>query len=145
MDDAGLKHKIDVIDKALCFHRLDSMNGLDILMKVGGYEIAGIVGAILAAASLRTAVVLDGVISTAAGLIAGLLCPDAKGYLFSGHKSVEVSQKSALDALGLVPLIDLDMRLGEGTGAALAIDLIDAATRIMREMASFEEAGVSNK
>ena len=144
VDDAGLKHKTEVIHKALNFHKLEGMNGLDILMKVGGYEIAGITGAILAAASMRTAIVLDGVISTAAGLIAGLLCPDVKGYLFSGHKSVEISQKSALDTLGLSPLIDLDMRLGEGTGAALAIDLIDAATRIMREMASFEEAGVSN-
>ncbi|MBU0995764.1 MAG: nicotinate-nucleotide--dimethylbenzimidazole phosphoribosyltransferase [Proteobacteria bacterium] len=145
IDDKGVDHKACVIEKALQFQKPDARSGLDVLIRVGGYEIAGIVGAILAAASKKTAIVLDGVISTAAGLIASLICPDINGYLFSGHKSVEISQQAALDKLKLSPLIDLDMRLGEGTGAALAIDIIDAACRIMREMASFEEAGVSNK
>lgn len=144
IDDKGLEHKAKVIEKALQFHQVFGKSGLEILVRVGGFEIAGIVGAILAAASKKTAIVLDGVISTAAGLIAWLIAPDIRGYLFSGHKSVEIAQKAALKKMGLSPLIDLDMRLGEGTGAALAIDIIDAACRIMREMASFEEAGVSN-
>lgn len=144
IDDKGWNHKVAVIEKALLLHKASGKGGLEILTRIGGFEIAGIVGAILAAASKKTAVVLDGVISTAAGLIAWSIAPEIRGYLFSGHRSVEVSQKSALEKMGLSPLIDLDMRLGEGTGAALAIDIIDASCRIMREMASFEEAGVSN-
>jgi nicotinate-nucleotide--dimethylbenzimidazole phosphoribosyltransferase len=144
IDDKSWGHKVKVIEKALDFHQACGKSGLDILTRLGGFEIAGIVGAILAAASKKTAVVLDGVISTAAGLIAWIIAPEIRGYLFSGHRSVEIAQKSALERMGLSPLVDLDMRLGEGTGAALAIDIIDAACRIMREMASFEEAGVSN-
>ena len=113
--------------------------------KVGGFEIAGIVGTVLAAASKRCAIVLDGVISTAAGLLAYMIHPDISGYLISGHKSVEKAQHAALEYMGLEPVIDFEMRLGEGTGAALTIDIVDAACRIMREMASFDEAGVSEK
>jgi nicotinate-nucleotide--dimethylbenzimidazole phosphoribosyltransferase len=145
IDDKGLEHKSEVISNALNFHKLNKENGLEILQKVGGYEIAGIVGAVLAAASQKTVVVLDGVISTAAGLLAYLINPKVKEYLISGHKSVEVSQKSALTFMGLESVLDLNMRLGEGTGAAMTIDLVDASCRIMRDMASFEDAGVSGK
>lgn len=145
VDDKGLDHKAETIEKALTFLQPDPRSGIDILCKVGGFEIAGIVGAVLAAASQRTAVVLDGLISTAAGLIAYLICPAVGGYLISGHKSVEVGQKAALAHMGLKPLIDFEMRLGEGTGAALAIDVAAAACRIMAEMASFDEAKVSGR
>ncbi len=143
IDDKGLSHKTEVIERVLAFHNLDPANGFEILQKIGGFEIAGIAGAILAAASKKTTIVLDGVISTAAGLIALLLNPAIHGYLISGHKSVEKAQKAALDHMNLVPLIDFDMRLGEGTGAALAMDMADAACKIMCEMASFDEAKVA--
>lgn len=143
VDNKGLAHKIEVIERVLDFHRIDPANGFEILQKIGGYEIAGITGAVLAAASKKCAVVLDGVISTAAGLIAYVINPDIQGYLISGHKSVEISQKAALKHMQLAPLIDFDMRLGEGTGAALAIDMAQAACRIMCEMASFDDAKVA--
>ncbi len=145
VDDKGLAHKIEVIERVLAFHDIDPENGLQILQKIGGYEIAGIAGAALAAASKKCAVVLDGVISTAAGLLAYVINPDIQGYLISGHKSVEQSQKAALEFMGLEPLIDFNMRLGEGTGAALAIDMADAACKIMCEMASFDQAKVARK
>lgn len=143
VDDKGLEHKTKVIKKVLDFHTLDPEDGLDILEKIGGFEIAGIAGAVLAAASRKTAVVLDGVISTAAGLVAFLINPGVKPFLIAGHKSVEISQKAALDHMGLDPLIDFNMRLGEGTGAALAMDMADAACKIMCEMASFDEAKIA--
>ena len=143
VDDAGMRHKIKVLQKGLDFQQPLPTDGMDILCKVGGFEIAGMAGATLAAASRGVAVVLDGVISTAAGLIAYLIKPEVKDYLVSGHRSVEVAQAAALETIGLTPVVDLDLRLGEGTGAALAMDIVDAACRIMREMASFDEAGVS--
>jgi nicotinate-nucleotide--dimethylbenzimidazole phosphoribosyltransferase len=143
VDDKGLEHKIEVIEKALNFHAINPSNGFEILQKVGGFEIAGITGAVLAAASKKTAVVLDGVISTAAGLIAYTINPDIQKYLISGHKSVEKAQEAALSHMNLVPLIDFNMRLGEGTGAALAIDMAETACKIMTEMASFDEAKVA--
>jgi len=143
VDDKGLAHKIEVIERVLAFHDLDPANGFEILQKIGGFEIAGMAGAILAAASKKTAIVLDGVISTAAGLIAHLIHPAVQGYLISGHRSVEKAQKAALGHMNLVPLIDFDMRLGEGTGAALAMDVIDVACKILCEMASFDEAKVA--
>ncbi len=145
VDDHGLEHKRETLEKALAYLNPDPLNGFDILCKVGGYEIAGIAGAVLAAASRKTAVVLDGVISTAGGLIAWLLCPEVAGYLIAGHRSMEIAHKTALDHMGLEPLIDFNMRLGEGTGAALAIDMADAACDIMAHMATFDEAGVSTK
>ncbi len=145
LDDKGMEHKTEIIENALNFHRPDPKNGFEILRKIGGYEIGGIAGAILAAASKRVAIVLDGMISTAAGLIAYQINPHIGGYLIAGHRSVEVAQKAALHHMKLEPVIDLNMRLGEGTGAALTMDIVDAACRIMREMASFEEAGVSKK
>ncbi len=143
VDDEGLKHKTEVIEKILAFHQLDSSNGLKILTAIGGFELAGIAGAALAAASQGCAVVLDGVISTAAGLIAYLLNPAIKDYLIAGHKSVEAAQSAALEYMGLVPVVDLGMRLGEGTGSALTIDLAATACQLMREMASFDEAKIS--
>jgi nicotinate-nucleotide--dimethylbenzimidazole phosphoribosyltransferase len=145
VDDAGMRHKARVIRQALAYHRPDATDGLDILCKVGGLEIAGIAGAALAAASAGVAVVLDGVISTAAGLIAHRIQPRVGGYLISGHRSVEAAQAAALAQMGLTPVVDLEMRLGEGTGAALAIDIVAAACRIMNEMASFDDAGVSKR
>jgi nicotinate-nucleotide--dimethylbenzimidazole phosphoribosyltransferase len=145
LDDKGMERKAEIIENVLKFHKPDARDGFDILRKIGGYEIAGIVGAILAAVSKGTVVVLDGVISTAAGLVAYTLKPEIGGYLISGHKSVEVAQQAALAHMGLEPVIDFGMRLGEGTGAAITMNVADTACRIMREMASFEEAGVSNK
>ncbi len=145
IDNEGLSHKVETIKSALALHNPNAENGLAVLRTVGGYEIAGMAGAALAAASKQTAVVLDGLISTAAGLVAYLICPAIQGYLFSGHRSVERAQNAALEHMGLEPIIDFSMRLGEGTGAALSINMIEAACRIMGEMASFEDAGVSGK
>ncbi|OHD58837.1 MAG: nicotinate-nucleotide--dimethylbenzimidazole phosphoribosyltransferase [Spirochaetes bacterium GWF1_41_5] len=143
IDDQHLKQKADIIAKALIKHKPDARNAFDILSKVGGFEIGAIAGAALFAASKNIPVVLDGIISTAGGLIAGLLNPSCRDYFFSGHQSVEKGQKAALAFMNLEPLLDLNLRLGEGTGAALAMHLLDASCRIMSEMASFEEAGVS--
>jgi len=143
IDDKGLSHKTQVIERVLDFHTIDPSNGFEILQKIGGFEIAGIAGAVLAAASKKTAVVLDGVISTAAGLVAYTINPQIKDYLISGHKSVEKAQKAALSHIGIAPLIDFNMRLGEGTGAALAISMAETACKIMCEMASFNEAKVA--
>lgn len=143
VDDQGLEHKIEVIEKVLRLHRPDPRDGFEILRTIGGYEIAGIAGAALAAGAQRTAVVLDGLISTAAGLVAALIAPQLRGYLISGHRSVEAGQRAALEFLGLRPVVDYRMRLGEGTGAAMAIDVADAACRIMREMATFDEAKIA--
>ncbi|WP_457576957.1 nicotinate-nucleotide--dimethylbenzimidazole phosphoribosyltransferase [Desulfomarina sp.] len=143
VDNSGLERKVEVIEKSLALHRPDPADAVDILAKVGGYELGGICGAVLAAASQKCCVVLDGVISTAAGLLAYLLCPAVGDYLVSGHRSVEISQKTALDIMGLEPVIDLDMRLGEGTGAAITMNLVELACRMMREMASFDDAGVA--
>jgi len=143
VDNKGLEHKTQVIERALAFHRPDPLDGFKILQKIGGFEIAGIAGAVLAAASKGCAVVLDGVISTAAGLVAHAINPDIQGYLISGHKSVEQAQNAALSHMKLTPVINFNMRLGEGTGAAMAMDTADAACKIMTEMASFEEAKIS--
>ena len=143
VDDNGMERKIEVLEKALSLHKPDAENGLELLSCLGGYELAAIVGATLAATAQGVCVVLDGLISTAAGLIAYLIAPDIQGYLVSGHKSVEISQQAALERMALKPVIDLDMRLGEGTGAALTMNTIDLACTVMRDMASFDEAGVS--
>jgi len=144
VDDKGLERKIEVIERALSLHRPLHNDALDLLSCLGGYELGGICGAVLAAASEGCCVVLDGIISTAAGLLAYLLCPNVKEYLIAGHKSVERGQQAALDIMGLVPVVDLDMRLGEGTGAAITMNLAELACCMMREMASFEDAGVDS-
>lgn len=143
VDDEAFKHKIEVIEKALKFHQPARTDAMDILCKVGGFEIAAMAGAALKAASNGSAVVLDGVISTSAGIIAYLINPVVADYFIAGHKSVEIGQKAALEMLNLKPVLDLDFRLGEGTGAALAINIVEASCKIMCEMATFEEANVS--
>lgn len=145
IDDERFQNKVNIIKKAVSFHKPKKDDAVDILQKVGGFEIGGIAGAILAASYNKVPVVIDGIISTAGAIIAYLLNPNVSDYIFAGHKSIEIGQKAALEFMKLEPIIDLKMRLGEGTGASLAIDLIDASCRIMREMASFEDAGVSNK
>jgi nicotinate-nucleotide--dimethylbenzimidazole phosphoribosyltransferase len=145
IDDHGLQRKISVIEQAVATNRPDATNALDVLQKVGGLEIAGLAGVMIAAASRRIPIVVDGFISTAAAMIAVGLNPRARDYLISAHQSVEVGHQAMLNHLGLAPLLDLNLRLGEGTGAALAFHLIEASTRILREMATFGEAGVSDK
>lgn len=145
VDDAGLLHKQKVIAKALKFHKPSATDPIDILAKVGGFEIAGMAGAMLKAASLGVIIVVDGFISTSAALIAQQLCPHITGYMIAGHKSVEKGQIAALKKLNLAPVLDLGMRLGEGTGATLTMNLAVIATDIMRNMASFDEAGVSRE
>jgi len=145
IDDEQLAHKIQVIEKALARHVPNPQDPLDVLMKVGGLEIAGLVGVIVAAASRRVPVVIDGFISGAAALIAIELNLLVREYLLAGHVSVERGHHLILERLGLSPLLDLKLRLGEGTGAVLAISLIEAALHTHCEMATFEEAGVSTR
>src|SRR5438552_1343892 len=145
VDDATLARKVDVVRRALAENAPDARDGLDVLAKVGGFEIAGLVGVILAGAARRVPVVLDGFISGAAALVAVTLAPDARHALFASHRSAEPGHAVILEHLGLTPYLDLALRLGEGTGAALFIHLARAAARIWREMATFKSAGVSDK
>ena len=145
LDDKGWEKKVRVIQKALERNRPDPKDAVDVLSKVGGFEIGGITGVILAGARYRIPVVLDGFISGAAALIATSLSPQVKPYLIASHQSAEMGHKKILEYLDLVPLLNLDMRLGEGTGAALGISLVEASLKILDEMATFSEAGVSEK
>ena len=145
VDDATFAHKVSVIERALELHKPYKDDALDVLSKVGGFEIAGLAGVILGAAACRVPVVLDGFISGAAGLVAFGLAPSVQPYLIAAHRSVEIGHRAILDALRLQPLLDLDLRLGEGTGAALGISVCIAAAKILDEMATFEEAGVAGK
>ncbi len=143
INDAALENKIRVIEQGLAINRPDPRDPLDVLAKVGGLEIAGIAGLVLGAAACRIPVVVDGFISTAGALIACELQPLAREYLFAAHESVEIGHRFMLDRLGAEPILDLQFRLGEGTGAALAMGLIEAGVKVLKEMASFAEAGVS--
>ncbi len=145
LDDKGLKAKIAVIKKALALNKPDPSDPIDVLAKVGGFEIGGLAGIILAAASNKVPVVIDGFISGAAALIAYKIEPKAKDYMIAAHCSVESGHKIILNYLGLRPLLDLDLRLGEGTGGALGIGLADAALKILTQMATFKSANVSEK
>jgi nicotinate-nucleotide--dimethylbenzimidazole phosphoribosyltransferase len=145
IDDDGLRRKTNAVVQAVKINQPDPNNGLDVLAKVGGFEIAGLVGVILAAAANRKPVVIDGFISTAAAMVAVSLAPQARDYLISAHRSQEIGHQIMLEWLGLEPLLDLQMRLGEGTGAVLAISIIEAACKTLDEMATFSEAGVSDK
>jgi nicotinate-nucleotide--dimethylbenzimidazole phosphoribosyltransferase len=145
LDEAQLQHKIGVIERALARHRPDPADPLDVLAKVGGFEIGGLAGLILGAATRRVPVVLDGFIAGAAALVAVGLCPAVRPYLIASHRSAELGHAVALQALGLRPLFDLDLRLGEGTGAVLAFPIVEAAARLLDEMATFAEAGVSDR
>jgi len=141
--DNQLRHKTEVIDKALTLNHPDPKQPLDVLAKVGGFEIGGLAGVMLAAAAYRLPIVIDGFISGAAALIAVALAPRLKDFLIAGHVSAEAGHKLLLNHLGLKPLLDLNMRLGEGTGAALGIFLAETSAKILSEMATFAEAGAS--
>ncbi len=143
IDDERLRRKIEVIEKALKINQPDPGDPLDVLSKVGGFEIGGLVGCILAAAVHRVPILIDGFISTASALIACELCPPLKDYLIAAHISQEKGHQIALSYLGKIPLLDLNMRLGEGTGAVLGMKLVELAVKILNEMATFEEARVS--
>lgn len=143
VNDSQLEQKIHVIEKSLKVNQPNKNDGLDILAKVGGFEIGGIADLILGAASLKKPVIVDGFISTAGALIAHSLAPISAQYMIAAHRSVEKGHRVSFDILGKKPLIDLDLRLGEGTGAALAMNFVEAAVRVLTEIATFEEASVS--
>jgi nicotinate-nucleotide--dimethylbenzimidazole phosphoribosyltransferase len=146
VDDAGLRRKIAVIERALALHfpgRDGAVEPLAALTAVGGFEIAGLVGLALEAAARRLVVILDGFISSVAGLAAARLAPAARGYFLAGHRSGEAGHRLVLEALELIPLLDLGLRLGEGTGGVLSLPLLRAAADVLRDMATFEAAGVS--
>jgi nicotinate-nucleotide--dimethylbenzimidazole phosphoribosyltransferase len=145
IDDAGRERKVAVIRRGIELNRPDPKDGLDVLATVGGFEIGGLVGVILAGAARRIPVVVDGFIAGAAALIAVTVKPAARHYLLASHCSAEPGHRAILNHLGLEPYLDLQMRLGEGTGAALAFTLIRAAVRIYTEMATFKSAGVSER
>lgn len=145
VDDQGLARKKAVIAKGLEINQPDATDGLDVLSKVGGFEIGGIAGLVLAGAYYRRPVVIDGLISTAGALIAQAICPTVVDYLFAGHQSEEPGHKIMLRHLGLKPILDLGMRLGEGTGGAMAMSVIEGALKVFKEVMTFEQAGVPGK
>ena len=141
----AMAKKRKIIQRAIDVNQPDKGDGLDVLAKVGGLEIAGLAGVILGAAAGRVPVVIDGFISSAAALIAASLCPESRSYMIASHVSVEPGHKLMLEELSLKPMLFMDMRLGEGTGAALASSLVEAAAKVLSEMATFAEAGVAEK
>ncbi len=143
--DRQLMHKVEIINRALAMNHPDPSQPLDVLAKVGGFEIGGLVGVMLGAAAHRIPIVIDGFISGAAALIATALSPELKDFLIAAHVSAEAGHRLLLQHLELKPLLDLGMRLGEGTGAALGIFLTETAARILAEMSTFAEAGVSER
>lgn len=143
VDDATLSMKVRAIERAIEVNVPDPANGLDVLSKIGGFEIGGIAGVILGAASRGVPVFIDGFVSSSAALVADAIAPACRDYVIASHLSVEPGHSIVLEHMGLEPLLDLRMRLGEGTGAALAFSVADAACRIMSDMATFEGAGVS--
>ena len=140
---AKLPRKAAAIQKGIEINNPDPNDGIDVLAKVGGFEIGGIAGLILGAAALKKPVMVDGFISTAGALIANALCPESKEYMIAAHGSMEKGHRPMLEILGKKPLLDLNLRLGEGTGAALAMNIVDAAVKIMNDMATFSSAGVT--
>jgi nicotinate-nucleotide--dimethylbenzimidazole phosphoribosyltransferase len=145
VDDETLARKVEVIRTALALHAPDPADPLAVLAAVGGLEHAALVGFVLGASELRVPVLLDGVIAGAAALVAAALHPDALVAAVAGHRSAEPGHTRALQALGLRPLIDLDLRLGEGSGAVLALPLVQSAVRVLRDVATFDSAGVADK
>lgn len=145
IDNGSLNVKREVIRRAIEVNQPDPGDGIDVLAKVGGLEIGGLAGVMLAAAAGRVPVVIDGFISSAAALIAASICPLSRDFMIASHVSVEPGHKLMLEELGLKPMLFMDMRLGEGTGAALAAGLVEASARILSEMATFADAGVSKK
>jgi nicotinate-nucleotide--dimethylbenzimidazole phosphoribosyltransferase len=145
VDDETLARKVAVITRALTLHQPDPEDAIGTLAAVGGLEHAALAGFVLGAAATRTPVVLDGVIACSAALVARALAPDSVGAMIAGHRSVEPGASVALTALGLTPMVDLDLRLGEGSGAALAVPLVQSAARVLRDVATFDSAGVTEK
>jgi nicotinate-nucleotide--dimethylbenzimidazole phosphoribosyltransferase len=145
VDDEALRRKVATIERALATNQAVGRAPLDVLARLGGFEIAGLTGVILAAAAHRIPVLIDGFISGAAALIATELCPQVRDYLIAAHTSVEAGHRVMLERMGLVPLLNLNLRLGEGTGAAMAMHLVEDAAAVLDEMATFAEAGVSGK
>jgi len=145
INDEAWKNKVQVIKDSIEINKPDTSDPVDVLAKIGGAEIGGIAGLILGAAANKVPVVIDGFISTAGALIAYCINPKTRDYMFAAHKSQEIGHTAMLDKMGLRPIVDLDLRLGEGTGSALAMLLIEAGLKIYKEMATFEEAAVSNK
>ena len=145
IDAGGLEKKVQVIKRAIKVNNPDKRDAIDVLSKVGGFEIGGLAGVILAAASYRVPVMLDGFISGAAALIAFHIEPKVRDYMIASHSSVEKGHKIILEHMGLKPVLDLNLRLGEGTGAAIGISIADASCKILNEMATFSGALVSEK
>ena len=145
LDDAGLAHKVSIVRRAIAVNHAGPEEPLRVLAAVGGLEHAALTGFLLGAAERHTPVVLDGVIAVSAALVARSLAPEAVGYWVAGHLSSEPGASAALEQLGLRPLVDLDLRLGEGSGAVLAVPLVQAAARVLREVATFDSAGVTDK
>lgn len=145
IEEEQLKHKINVIDKALVRHQPDANDAIDVLSKVGGFEIGGIAGLIIGAAAMRRPVVVDGFISTAGALLAKVLCPACGNYMIMSHCSAEPGHQAMHKFLEKEPLMDLNLRLGEGTGGAIAMNILDAAVAVLTEVATFQEAIVSGK
>lgn len=145
LDEKGVAHKAAVVEKALALHNPDPKDPVDVLSKVGGLEIGGLAGLVLGAASLRCPVIIDGFISTVAALVAVRLNPQVLNFLIPSHLSQEPGHDLLLEYMELKPYLQMNMRLGEGTGAALAMHLVEASARILKEMATFDEAGVSGK
>ncbi|MEW5693527.1 MAG: nicotinate-nucleotide--dimethylbenzimidazole phosphoribosyltransferase [Candidatus Hydrogenedentota bacterium] len=143
INDNVLNKKIEVIKKGIALHKPDSSSAIDVLSKVGGFEIGGIAGIVLASAKHRIPCVVDGLIATAGTLLGYNLNPEVKDYIFASHRSTEIAQSEALEFMGLEPVLDLNLRLGEGTGSCLAMMMIEAGVRIYNEMATFEQASVS--
>jgi nicotinate-nucleotide--dimethylbenzimidazole phosphoribosyltransferase len=144
IDDEGLRRKIAVVKRALALHRPDPTDAVGTLAQLGGFEIAGLAGVVLGAVAAHIPVVVDGFICGAAALTAVRIVPAAAGSLIASHRSVEAGHRAVLKAIGQRPLLDLDLRLGEGTGAVLAMNLVEAALAIVRDMASFSAAGVTD-
>jgi nicotinate-nucleotide--dimethylbenzimidazole phosphoribosyltransferase len=145
IDDAGMAHKIEVIRHAVEINKPQADDAIDILAKVGGAEIGVMAGIVLGAAANHLPAVADGFISTSAAALALRLQPNVRDYLFNGHRSAERGHTALIEFIGEQPLLDLSMRLGEGTGAALAMNIIEGAAKLLSEMATFADAGVSNK
>jgi nicotinate-nucleotide--dimethylbenzimidazole phosphoribosyltransferase len=143
LDDASLLRKVDVIERSVRLNRPDVSDPIDVLAKVGGLEIAGLAGLALGAAARRIPVVIDGFISTAAAAVAVAIAPRVKDFLFASHRSIEPGHDALLNFLELKPFLELDMRLGEGTGAALAMPIVEASAKLLKEMATFSSAGVN--
>ncbi|MBW2603299.1 MAG: nicotinate-nucleotide--dimethylbenzimidazole phosphoribosyltransferase [Deltaproteobacteria bacterium] len=145
VDDKGYSIKLETVKKGIQINQPDALDGLDVLAKVGGFEIGGIAGCVLAAAFHSRPVVIDGFISTAGALIAYALCPHVKDYIIGGHCSEETGHRNMLKYIGIEPILNLGMRLGEGTGGALAMGIMEGAIRVFNEVLTFDEADVSDK